>query len=193
MNEHEPSLTIRSRAAAAVFAHPRARWILLNLVAGPQSASALARRLGVSPGLVHYHVCRFVKLGLVRIVRSERRPGRSIKFYQAAAVRFFVPAALIGQAHHHRLHQELRGLLDRASTRSRSAGIMFETDARGTPRMRSVDASESSNEYWKLLRLNKSQALSLAHEVSALLKRYEQNSNSSRETYLVHFAAAPRE
>jgi DNA-binding MarR family transcriptional regulator len=192
MTGRERSLTIRSRAAAAIFAHPQGRWMLLSLVAEPRSVSALARGLGLSLSLVHYHVSRFVKLGLVKVERSERRAGRPIKHYQTVADRFFVPAALIGQAHHHKLHEEMRALLERAASRSRSAGIIFEVDSRGAPRMRSLDSSEKRNECWKVLRLNRSEAASLSDEVAAVLERYGQNSKARRDVYLVHFAAALR-
>lgn len=50
-----------------------------------------ALELGERPGTVFYNVQRLEELGLLRLVRTQPRRGRALKFYRAVADQFFVP------------------------------------------------------------------------------------------------------
>ncbi|WP_019588583.1 helix-turn-helix transcriptional regulator [Deinococcus apachensis] len=57
-----------------------------------------ARELGVKANSLLYRVERLVSLGLLRVVREERRQGKAVKVYRASADEFFVPFAATGAA-----------------------------------------------------------------------------------------------
>jgi hypothetical protein len=55
------------------------------------SISAAAEQAGTTVQRMHYWVGKFCELGLLRMTRSEARPGRAIRYYQATAETFLIP------------------------------------------------------------------------------------------------------
>lgn len=60
-------------------------------LAGESSVSQAARRTGADIRAVHRAVLALHHVGLLQIVREEKRAGRAIKIYAAVASAFFVP------------------------------------------------------------------------------------------------------
>ena len=187
----EERFDIATAAAAAAFASARSRAVLLALAAGERSLKQLAGTTGLKLNLLHYHVARLRALGLIEIVRSERRPGRPVKIYRAVARAFFVPARLAGGEVGEKLSAELRERLALARARGGGEGTLYSVGEDGGPRMRRLGGDEPAEgvEIWSLLDLSRSEAAALAAEMRALLGRYR---GRSGRPHLVHAALAPK-
>src|SRR5690348_3764855 len=92
------TLTVDSRRVAAALEHPRSRQIILEMVATERSLQELANATGLSLSLLHYHVQRLLTFGLIRVVRKEKRAGRSVNRYRAVARRFLVIGSVTTRA-----------------------------------------------------------------------------------------------
>lgn len=187
----EARVTITTKAAAAVFASPRPRKILLALVGRELSLSQLASATEAPLNLLHHHVTRMVALGLARIERVEPRAGRPIKYYRAAAASFFVPAELSRAVPGEALNRRLRGILQASLARS-IEGCAYSAEG-GRPRMRLVrseEGQETAAEFWLELRLGRAQARALAEDLRAVLRRYEVLSSPNQPVTIVHAAVA---
>lgn len=176
---------------AAVFQSPRQRRILLALIPEPRALSQLVRLTDTPLNLLHHHVAKFIRMGLVSLVREERRAGAPIKFYRAAASSFFVPGELMAQPSGAGMAAELRRLLDRSFAAS-VTGVVFSHDDQG-PRMRPVrDPAFRSRaaELWLDLRLSDADAAELTDALKDVLHRFEPRSRPDQPRFLVHAAIA---
>ncbi len=191
MNE---TLKIQSTRAAAAFEHPTSRRIVLELVAKEQSLRELARATGLSLSLLHYHVGRLRALGLIEIAREERRPGRPVKRYRAAARTFFVPAGLEARGAGEALARELAAALQRDRIRSDDAGAAYFVDDAGAPRMRRVRGrgGQGAFEAWVTLSLTPRDAEDLGDEIRALFARYANRGGGAAHRILAYCAFAER-
>ena len=179
--------------AAAVFAAPRQRQLLLSLIDQERSLSQLSRLTETPLNLLHHHIRKLLRLGLVEIARQEARAGAPIKYYRATARAFFVPAELMDAEPGAGLNAQLRGLLDRSLARALQ-GVVYSHDGAG-PRMRLIkdaDPPTLATELWMELRLSAADAAALAGELRALLHRFEGRSRKPHRRYLIHAAIAPR-
>ena len=85
---------VKDADAARALADPKRRHYLLPFIREELSLSEAARRLGVKPNSLLYHVDKLLELGLLGVARVEPRRGRASKLYRASAERFFVPFSL---------------------------------------------------------------------------------------------------
>lgn len=180
---------ITDPAAAAVFANPRQRRILLSLVQQERSLTELAGLTGAPLNLLHHHMRKLMSLGLVAITRRQARAGAPIKFYRATASRFFVPADFGSVGSGDPMSVRLRNALDRSLADTLS-GVLYSHDDAG-PRMRLVRKAPSratATELWLDLQLSDADAAALADEFKALLKRFEPRARHSGRRYIVHAA-----
>src|SRR5262245_63096603 len=72
----------------------RRRW-LVPFANGQRTLAEVGRELDVPVNAVLYRARLLVKHGLVRVVGQQRRRGRPMKLYAAAADGFVVPLALV--------------------------------------------------------------------------------------------------
>lgn len=72
--------------------------LLALLMSGESSASRLATELGQDVRRVHYKLVRLCEADLVRVTREEKRAGRAVKLYRAAAREYRVPFSLTDAA-----------------------------------------------------------------------------------------------
>lgn len=173
------------------------------------SASDAARFLGVEISAVAYWIRCFLKLGLLRVTRLERRAGRSIKHYHASAESFFVPFSAIPveslEAMHDRIGEQSRA----AMTRGQVAVLRESRESPGVRvfaqskilRMEYVEATtlaplyslESTRpavlEHWDIVKLNFEDAKALQIELSDLLARYADRAGTQR--YILNLRLAP--
>lgn len=180
------------REAAAVLASRRARKILLSLVQEEQSLSQLSRVTEVTLNLLHHHIRRMMRVGLVKVSRKETRAGAPIKYYRAVAREFYVPAELMSTNPGCGLTSQLRQLLDRRLAQS-IRGMAYFHDGK-SPRMRMVqdsDARTAAAELWMELQLSEEDAAELAEKLRFLLNRFAARSKSMHRRYLVHAAIVP--
>ncbi len=106
---------IRTAKAAAVFANPRRRRMVLVLAARDLSLSELSAATDMPLNLLHHHMRTLLELDLVRVCRVRARPGRPVKIYRAVAPSFFVPAELVGAPPGGAQSTRLRAALERSS------------------------------------------------------------------------------
>ena len=71
--------------------HPEFSPLMDALTGREASVGALARELDWPLDTAHYRVKKLLRLGLLRVVREEKRAGRPVKVYRAVADAFFLP------------------------------------------------------------------------------------------------------
>jgi predicted GTPase len=69
--------------------------VLQTLVRDELSLDALSRALQTPLNLLQYLVAKCTALGVIAVVRDQRRAGQMIKHYRETGRLFFLPAALI--------------------------------------------------------------------------------------------------
>jgi predicted ArsR family transcriptional regulator len=187
-------LRIEAPDQVAVFLDARRRRILLAFLGRERSLTQGAEALGMSLNLLAYHVGRLRRLGLLKVVREQKRAGRPILFYRASADSFLIPAAAMGRRVGDGLTTELRAALDRADSLSGASDMLVVIDEAGEPRLerRGATVDADACEYWRVLSLGQDEARMLNRELRALLRRYGGAPGRGKATYLAHVALAPR-
>jgi DNA-binding transcriptional ArsR family regulator len=188
------TLTIDSKKAAAALEHPRSRHIILALVARARSLQELADATGLSLSLLHYHVKRLQSFGLIRVVRKEKRAGRSVNRYRAVARRFLLPGDLATRAGGAALLRELHAGLDRERASGDNAGVIYFVDAAGVPKMvrLPIETKRTAFEVWFTLFLTPHDVKALSSELRAIFGRYSQRSGTPAQAVIGYCAFAPR-
>jgi hypothetical protein len=184
---------ITNAKTAAALANARQRFLVLKLVERDRSLRDLSDLSGSSLSLLHYHMGRLQKLGLVEISHRKPRSGRDMKYYRATAKAYFVPAHLVSHARNDELMASLRAGLDRANKMAEGDGVLYTLDEQAGLRMQVVRGNNSIPilESWTSLQLSSMAAQTLADELRSLLARYRQRESKTGRTYLIHCALAP--
>jgi DNA-binding transcriptional ArsR family regulator len=182
---------ITGAKTASALANARQRFLVLRLAGRELSLQDLSELSGMSLSLLHYHIARLQKLGLVEVAKYEPRSGRSIKYYRATAQAFFVPAHLAPSTGKNDLMAALRAGLERS--RRDGDGVLYSTDEHGAPRMQIVQGKSKvpSAESWLVLHLSRANAQALSDELRSLLARYRERGSGREPHYLIHCALAP--
>jgi Helix-turn-helix domain len=185
---------ITTQAAAAVFASPRQSRIVQTLIGEPLTLADLARLTDTPLNLLHYHVNKCIKLGLIRIAHAKPRAGRAMKYYRASARSFFVPAELISEWPGAERTQDLRDTLDRGNARS-IEGVNFTHNGMHPCILLVKDRAATSHavELWLDVGLSSADAVTLFEDLRQLLERYRARGKEGEPNYLVHLAAVRRE
>ena len=79
----------------SVLLDPERRKLLENL-ATPDSASGLARRLGISRQVVSYHLKELEKVGLITLAEERRKGNCTERLMQRAALSYVIDPAVLG-------------------------------------------------------------------------------------------------
>ncbi len=87
-------LTITTEKAARALSDLDAVRRLEPFMKRERTLSEAAEELGVKLPSLLYHVGKFTELGLLEVVREQKRGGRAVKIYRATADAFFVPYPL---------------------------------------------------------------------------------------------------
>lgn len=82
---------VHNPKAVRVLTNATTREILSHFMLKADSIKNVAEKLGQPINTVHHHVKQFLALELIKVVRTQPRRGRSIKYYQSIAQGFFVP------------------------------------------------------------------------------------------------------
>lgn len=186
-------LNITDPAASAIFASARQRQMIQALIGAELTLSELARITQAPLNLLHYHVAKAIRLGLIEVIRETRRAGRAVKHYRATASTFFVPAELIVSLPGTGLAQQLRNELDQSLVRSLQ-GISFTHDGQA-PRahlVKETAARAAALELWLDVGLSRTDADALAAELQAVVDRYRPLQNAAEPRYLIHLAMVRR-
>ena len=87
-------LRIENREVARRLLEPTTLRVLAPFVGRSRAASAVARELETPLNTLLYQLRGLLEVGLLEVVREERRAGRAIKLYQAVADAFLLPYAV---------------------------------------------------------------------------------------------------
>jgi DNA-binding transcriptional ArsR family regulator len=189
------AVEISDPRVAAIFSDPLRRRLVLLLAAGQRSLSELANDTGLDLKRLHYHVTTLQDLGLVIVKQKRARAGRAIKVYGTIASAFLVPANLSLSGPDVALMAELRKSLAEVHDRG-AAGTLYYLTANGEPRMRPLTKAgarrAAAAEYWRVIKLSRTDLFHLTSAIEDCLKTIPKCKNESNQTYLVHFAIAPR-
>ncbi len=126
-------LEVTDLGMVRALADPEARRVLAPFVGQERTVSQAAAELGMDGNALLMRVRRFVRLGLLKVVREEPRKGRAVKVYRTVADGFFVaytaspfytPEAWLVADYAERERQLARGTM--------RAGLAWG-EARGTP------------------------------------------------------------
>jgi hypothetical protein len=186
---------IRDRSTAKILLadSPRRR-LLLSFVPRARSIGEAAELERVDMGRMHYVVRDFVRRGLLKVEREQKRAGRAVRYYRATAERFTVPVELVSASPGAGLAQELRHRLDQELSRADDEGIVFYVGDDGEPRASWFGKKPRRRpvaEFWHMPSLSDSDARRLIMEIGALLERYEHKAGNGKP-FLVHSAVVPR-
>jgi hypothetical protein len=187
-------VTVQNPRAAAVFTQSYLRRILLQFAAQPRSIAEVANELQIDIKQLHQIVSKFHRLGLLIITEQRQRAGRAIRFYQASAERFFIPAAATPALFSRGLAKELREALSRDAAIA-VKGMLFSLDDDGRVLGQVVEnpgAAFVPLDSWRILRLSASRAAELKQEIFSLLDRYQNEIESSGQVFLIHAGMARR-
>ena len=186
---------VRDPRMARAFSDPLRRRVVLLLAGRERSLGELALAVGVELKRLHYHVGALQALGLVVVAGRRARAGRPVKLYRAVADAFLVPAEATSVAPSAALMAELREAQTRFADPSHE-GILYHLGEDGELLMRPVSSPRASRtptaDCWRVLQLSSIEALRLAAEMDACMKAAVDRSRGPTETYLAHFAYAPR-
>jgi hypothetical protein len=185
---------LEAPGVARIFMDSARRHLLLSFVTRTRTVGEVAAADGLSIGSAHYLVADFVRQGLLRVEREEKRAGRPIKHYRAVASSFFLPLEFVSGSPGGGLGAEMRGRLDEELALSEDEGLLFYVDDDGRARVSWFGDRKRRRpvaEFWQILKLKDADALSLIADLQSLLERYQQRSGEGR-TFLIHAAVAPR-
>ena len=203
-------LTVHDPKAAAILTNPHTLRQLEPFLAREITIKEAAGEMGEKPNTVLLRVRRFLKLGLLEVVREEPRQGRAVKVYRSTADGFFVPfevtsaesleAALAERdAYWQELlqHNVVRSRLEKAET----YGTRIYRDPRGRLQVQMAVTPEQNYttlapddpavlSAWRdAVYLDFEDAKTLQREMFSLLKRYQQKRGAQR--YIVRLGLAP--
>lgn len=187
-------LTIESKKTASAFGQPRSRQLVLELVSGARSLQELADATGLSLSLLHYHVKRLQRFGLIRVVRKDKRAGRAVCRYRAVARRFLIPADLAPHTGDAALLRELRAALDRERASSGNAGVIYFVDPAGAPRMLRLpnETKRRAFEAWFTLFLTPQDIKALSSDLRTIFGRYSERRGAGAHAAIAYCAFAQR-
>lgn len=188
------SLRVDAPSVADLLLNSRWRRILLRFAREPLSVSDAAALMNMDLKRTHYHVHKLTSVGLLKVERIVRRPGRAIKYYRAVAEAFFVPNEIARAPSTHNLAEELRERL-REFQFEVSGGVLFFSGPDGEPIGRIVASpnySRNGFELWKILRLSATDFQQLHREMEDLLAKYRTRVAAKGAVHLIHCAGVRR-
>ncbi len=183
-----------------------------------QTIKSAAKELRLSQSTTLYHVKKFLKLGILKIVRKEKRAGRAIKFYKSSSESYFIHFSLtdaesfesILLAEESNTIKHFNKAWIKASKQSSADwGIYLFKNKAGQIATAYSDKKivfDSENPFkeisnknqaaifatWSLLSLDYQKAKELQTELLNLYQTYQEYSNETGEQqYLVHLAMTP--
>ena len=208
-----PSLLIvTSPEAADALVNPLTLRQLEPFLGRNCTVSQAAEETGAKANTVLSRMRRFVTLGLLKVVREEKRKGRAVKVYRSAADVFFVPFETTSAESLEAMMRERDSywetLLRRGVVRARAEdvgtwGTRVYRDERGrlqvqtavTPErnytMLDADRPAVLSAWRDSVYLDFEDAKALQQEMFALLQRYHQKRGAQR--YVVRLGVAPVE
>lgn len=180
------------------------------------SLTEAARKLSVSPSAMLYQVKKLLRLGLLKVARTEPRRGRAIKYYRATSERFFVPfeatsAETVFNLLYRAEERQLRTFLSyyvRVNTRApepwgigvfltREGGISKSIAMSDDPDPERLVGAALEKDFpavwssWSTLRLDFEKAKALQRDLIKLFELYKTHHSGEEQQYLLHLELCP--
>ena len=122
-------LEITDPKIAALFIKDHVSSYLAQFIGADITLKKAASQIGAKLNVLAYWAARFVKLGLIRVTRTETRGGSAINYYRAVADEFIVPIALLeGFTATEVLQNTMRRDYERFSRSVAAAGLKITPD-----------------------------------------------------------------
>ncbi|MCM4082189.1 hypothetical protein [Paractinoplanes hotanensis] len=201
-------ITISEERAAKALVGGVAPTYLQAFAYEARSAAEAARLLDETVQKVHYWASRLVRLGLLRVVGTVRRPGRPVKRYMSTAQAYRIPATLLPANAFYRDEAGRAATLQRAIAAHRpdlvhdgEMRVVLEPD--GTVNMDRVpfeghrpldEHSPAVLSTWASLYLDRATAKVLQAQLWQLVQKYRSKTDASglgKDVYLLHIAMSP--
>lgn len=198
-------MIVRSHDAVDLLLNVQAARHLAPFMRTEQSLGSAAAELGRRPSSLAYWVDRFVRAGLLSVVREQPRAGKAIPFYRATADEFQVPfdsmspgtAAEFLHGARKVMVQEFAKSVERAARDHFTDGIRVT----GHPeRGMSISFIEPKGEggtspvteWWGKVALTKSEADELQKEMETLVSRFSNDRPArGKSRYLIMVGITP--
>ncbi len=87
----EAFCVVRDAEQARLLSDPKSFHYLEPFIAQTRTVTAAAEEVGCNVDTMLYRVKVFLKVGLLKVVREEKRAGRPIKHYRSGSDAYFVP------------------------------------------------------------------------------------------------------
>lgn len=181
---------ISSKSNVKVFQSAIGREIIQALIGEEMTLSDLAIKTSLSLSLLHYHITKYTKEGLIEVVKTRKRAGRSVKYYRSVAKSFFIPAELLDALPGSYFNSILRKRLEESLSKS-LIGIDFTHDGQ-KPRAHLIKDKEdnfSAIELWLHAGLSSADAQSMAEKLQKTIDEFRTFDNPDAPRHLIHFAA----
>jgi DNA-binding transcriptional ArsR family regulator len=170
--------------------------------------SSAAADLEVAPSTLAYWITKFTRVGLVRVVRRQRRSGMTMPVYRATADRWFAPfSAMPADVRRAVVDGTRREMTDRyldavarADARSSASGVVVypHPDADSgvvmdlSDRSAAVDDPGTYIDSWLMMRLTAERAALLMTRIGELVRELQAMPDDPKgRNHLVHIAMAP--
>ena len=143
--------------AAALLSDPQRAVYLYPFIGRERSASEVVRELDIKLGTLLYQIKCLCRAGLLRVTRSEKRGGSSIKYYRATADAIFVPLefsdaesieALLNRWNQSLQNVYLRGFATALKAVAPRWGVRISRDANGRLMIAPANSSEKDWDFF---------------------------------------------
>ena len=207
---------ITNPEAAKVLSEEDELRYLEPFIRGEYSLSEAAKKLSVSPSAMLYQIKKLLRLELLRVVRTEPRRGRAIKYYRATSERFFVPFEvtsaetvfnLLYKAEERQLREFLSHYIRMNTHAPEPWGVgIFLTREGGIGKSIAVSNDHDPEQLvqmalekdfpavwssWSTLRLDFEKAKALQRDLIKLFDLYKTNYSGEEQKYLLHLELCP--
>lgn len=196
---------VEDPAQAAIVADPIRSGFLRPFLGRGLSVSEAAAEIGCRPDTMLYRVRRMHAAGLLRIVETRKRPGRTIKIYQSVHEGYFVPNETMPYDDlKHRMTRQGHGIFDQlidaytaVLVRSGNSGRVLARDRNGS--VWSSDLPPATNHRGQpalltdaLVWLTRDEATQIRRILASALDRETPSpSKINKQPYIVYRAILP--
>lgn len=188
--------------AIALLTDLRGLRMLMPFLARAHTLTSAARAIDRPPSSLAHWIPRFVETGLLQRCAEIRRAGAAMPVYRAPAPKLVVPFGLIPFDARVRLLDEGRMRLlrrffdglDESLVTFGTTGLSFAAYGEAGSIIDLVETDDEAGrrgftDGWFVLELDEPDALALAKEMEALLRRY--SGRNGRRTFVAHGGIAP--
>ncbi len=105
------TMILRDVNQVKVFAHPLRARLVEAFADKPKTAKQVAEMIGQKPTRLYHHVEALERVGLIKLVRTQKKRGTVEKYYRTVAKRFSVDSGLLQAQGKNRMLGQCRAML----------------------------------------------------------------------------------